>query len=148
MLIQGIHHVCIKCRKDEIKKVKHFYGDLLGLSILRSWGEPELEGFMFETGDGLVEVFTNAEEELPQGSIRHFAFKTNDVDQCVKIVRESGYQITLEPKDVVIASNPPFPIRVAFCIGPVGEEIEFFQERQSGMLEINKTGYIHKANFA
>ncbi|MEI3049677.1 MAG: hypothetical protein ACLTEU_10860 [Roseburia inulinivorans] len=27
------------------------------------------------------------------------------------------------------ASNPPFPIRVAFCIGPVGEEIEFFQER-------------------
>ena len=97
MLIQGIHHVCIKCRKDEIKKVKHFYGDLLGLSILRSWGEPELEGFMFETGDGLVEVFTNAEEELPQGSIRHFAFKTNDVDQCVKIVRESGYQITLEP---------------------------------------------------
>ena len=109
-------------RKDEIEKVKHFYGDLLGLPILRSWGEPELEGFMFETGDGLVEVFTNAEEELPQGSIRHFAFKTNDVDQCVKIVRESGYQITLESKDVVIASNPPFPIRVAFGIGPVGEE--------------------------
>ena len=47
MLIQGIHHVCIKCKKDEIKKVKHFYGDLLGLPILRSWGEPELEGFMF-----------------------------------------------------------------------------------------------------
>ena len=129
MLIQGIHHVCIKCRKDEIEKVGRFYGDLLGLPILRSWGEPELEGFMFETGDGLVEVFTNAEEELPQGSIRHFAFKTSDVDRCVGVVRESGYQITLESKDVVIASNPPFPIRVAFGIGPVGEEIEFFQER-------------------
>ena len=129
MLIQGIHHVCIKCRKDEIEKVKHFYGELLGLPILRSWGEPDLEGFMFETGVGLVEVFTNAEDELSQGSIRHFSFKTSDVDQCVKIVRESGYQITVEPKDVVIDSNPPFPIRVAFCIGPVGEEIEFFQER-------------------
>ena len=46
MLIQGIHHVCIKCRKDEIEKVKHFYGELLGLPILRSWGETELEGFM------------------------------------------------------------------------------------------------------
>jgi len=66
MLIQGIHHVCIKCRKDEIEKVKHFYGELLGLPILRSWGETELEGFMFETGDGLVEVFTNAENGLPQ----------------------------------------------------------------------------------
>ena len=61
MLIQGIHHVGIKCRKDEIEQVKHFYGELLGLPILRSWGETELEGFMFETGDGLVEVFTNAE---------------------------------------------------------------------------------------
>ena len=43
MLIQGIHHVCIKCRKDEIEKVKHFYGELLGLPILRSWGETELD---------------------------------------------------------------------------------------------------------
>ncbi len=84
---------------------------------------------MFETGDGLVEVFTNAEEELPQGSIRHFAFKTNDVDQCVKIVRESGYQITLESKDVVIASNPPFPIRVAFGIDRLAKRLSFFQER-------------------
>lgn len=127
MLIQGIHHVCIKCRKDEIEKVKHFYGDLLGLPILRSWGEPELEGFMFETGDGLVEVFTNAEEELSQGRIRHFAFKTNDVDQCVKIVRESGYQITVEPKDVVIASNLPFPIRVAFASDRLARKSSFFR---------------------
>ena len=101
----------------------------MGLPILRSWGEPELEGFMFETGAGLVEVFTNADQELPQGSVRHFAFKTPDVDKCIQIVREAGYEITVEPKDFVIASNPPFPIRVAFCIGPVGEEIEFFQER-------------------
>lgn len=129
MLIQGIHHVCIKCKKDEVEKVKHFYGDLLGLPILRSWGEPELKGFMFDTGAGLIEVFTDAENDLPQGSIRHFAFKTGNVDECVKIVRESGYEITVDPKDVVMASNPPFPIRVAFCIGPVGEEIEFFEER-------------------
>ena len=128
-LIQGIHHVCIKCTKDEIAKVKHFYGELLGLPILRSWGKPELEGFMFETGAGLVEVFTNASEELSQGSIRHFAFKTSNVDKCIQIVRDSGYKVTVEPKDIVIASNPAFPARVAFCIGPVGEEIEFFEEK-------------------
>ena len=129
MLIQGIHHVCIKCTKDEIVKVKYFYGELLGLPILRSWGEPELEGFMFETGAGLVEVFTNASEVLPQGSIRHFAFKTSNVDKCIEIVRDSGYKVTVEPKDVVIASNLALPARVAFCIGPVGEEIEFFEEK-------------------
>ena len=89
----------------------------------------ELAGFMFDTGAGLVEVFTDAEGQLPQGSIRHFALKTDDVDGCVKAVREAGYPITVEPKDIVIPSQPEFPVRVAFCNGPVGEEIEFFQEK-------------------
>ena len=128
MLVEGIHHVCIKCTKDKIKEVKKFYSELLGLPIIRSWGSPELEGFMFDTGAGLVEVFTDAEKDLLQGAVRHFAFQTNDVEKCVETVRAAGYKITVEPKDVVIPSNPEFPVHVAFCIGPVGEEIEFFKE--------------------
>lgn len=115
--------------KSEIEKVKEFYQGVLGMPVIRSWGEPELEGFMFDTGAGLVEVFTDAEGQLPQGSIRHFALKTDDVDGCVKAVREAGYPITVEPKDIVIPSQPEFPVRVAFCNGPTGEEIEFFQEK-------------------
>ena len=95
MLINGIHHVCIKCRMDQVKKVKEFYTEVLGLPVVRSWGEPELAGFVFDSGAGLIEVFTNAQEDLPQGSIRHFAFATSDVDQCVKAVREAGYAITV-----------------------------------------------------
>lgn len=127
-LIQGIHHICIKCNKNEIEKVKEFYETILGLPIIRTWGEHTLEGFMFNTGNGLVEVFTNADIPLPQGSIRHFAFNTLDVDACVKAVSNAGYKIIVEPKNIVISSNPPYPARIAFCIGPVGEEIEFFQE--------------------
>ena len=37
--------------------------------------------------------------------------------------------VTVEPKDICIPSNPPYPARIGFCIGPVGEEIEFFQEK-------------------
>ena len=129
MLVQGIHHVCIRCEKSEIEEVKEFYQGVLGMPVIRSWGEPELAGFMFDTGAGLVEVFTDAEGQLPQGSIRHFALKTDDVDGCVKAVREAGYPITVEPKDIVIPSQPEFPVRVAFCNGPTGEEIEFFQEK-------------------
>ena len=128
MLVEGIHHVCIKCTKDKISEVKQFYGQLLGLPIIRSWGEPELDGFMFDTGAGIVEVFTDAEGQIPQGAIRHFAFKTNDVEKCVETVRAAGYEITVEPKDVVIPASPEFPVHVAFCKGPVGEEIEFFKE--------------------
>jgi len=57
------------------------------------------------------------------------AFAVKDVDACVEAVRAAGYEITVEPNDIVIPSNPPLPARIAFCIGPVGEEIEFFCEK-------------------
>ena len=37
--------------------------------------------------------------------------------------------IAVEPKDITIASQPPLPARIAFAVGPCGEEIEFFQEK-------------------
>ena len=47
----------------------------------------------------------------------------------MEAVKAAGYEVFIEPKDIVIASNPPFPARIAFCRGPLGEEIEFFQEK-------------------
>ena len=128
-LICGIHHVALKCDGTaEFEKTQHFYQDVLGLVPVRSWGEGENAGAMLSTGDGLLEIFASG-RKLPQGAIRHFALRTERVDDCVAAVRAAGYPITVEPKDIVIASNPPFPARIAFCTGPVGEEIEFFQER-------------------
>lgn len=128
-LICGIHHVALKCDGTaEFEKTLHFYQDVLGLEPVRSWGEGENAGAMLSTGDGLLEIFASG-RKLPQGAIRHFALRTERVEDCVAAVRAAGYPITVEPKDIVIASNPPFPARIAFCTGPVGEEIEFFQER-------------------
>ena len=45
------------------------------------------------------------------------------------VLRAAGYKITMEPTDIVIGSTPPYPARIAFCIGPVGEELEFFCEK-------------------
>lgn len=36
VLIQGIHHVCIKCKSDELEKVRDFYSGILGLPEVRS----------------------------------------------------------------------------------------------------------------
>lgn len=128
-LICGIHHVALKCDGTaEFEKTLHFYQDVLGLEPVRSWGEGENAGAMLSTGGGLLEIFASG-RKLPQGAIRHFALRTERVDDCVAAVRAAGYPITMEPKDIVIASNPSFPARIAFCTGPVGEEIEFFQER-------------------
>ena len=125
-LIKGIHHVALKCSDaEEYRKVAEFYRDILGLSVARSWDG----GIMFDTGDGIIEVFDDGEVPLPQGNIRHFAFATEDVDACVSAVRKAGYEVFVEPKDIEIQSDPKFPARIAFCRGPLGEEIEFFCEK-------------------
>ena len=124
-LVKGIHHVCLKCSSEkEYEEVIRFYRDVLGLPVARTWAE----GIMFETGSGLIEIFNNAESPLPQGTIRHFALATDDVEACVKAVSDAGYEVFIEPKDIEIPSNPVFPARIAFCKGPLGEEIEFFQD--------------------
>ena len=126
-LITGIHHVALKCcGVEEFEKTVHFYRDILGIPVARTWGEGTGSGAMLDTGSGVIEIFANGEERLPKGAVRHFALGTEDVDGCVAAVRAFGCEITMEPNDIVIQSQVPYPARIAFCIGPVGEEIEFF----------------------
>lgn len=125
-LIKGIHHVSMKCSSPEkYQEEITFYRDILGIPVVREWKN----GIMLNTGNSLVEIFNDAEDILPTGTIRHFAFATDQVDACVKAVRDAGYEVFVEPKEVAIPSDPVFPARIAFCKGPLGEEIEFFQER-------------------
>lgn len=129
-LITGLHHVSLKCASErEFQKTIEFYGDVLGLKVARRWGEGEKSGIMFYAGSGIIEIFANAKYALGQGAVRHFALGTRDVDACAKAVRDAGYTVFVEPKDISIASTPAFPARIAFCTGPVGEEIEFFEEK-------------------
>ena len=125
-LIKGVHHVCMKCcTPEQFDEVQKFYGSVLGLTEVRRWAA----GVMYDLGGSLLEVFSNGAEALPQGVWQHIALATDDVDACVKAVSDAGYAITMEARDIVIGSEPPLPARIAFCIGPMGEEIEFFCEK-------------------
>lgn len=125
-LIKGVHHVCMKCSTaEDFERTRHFYGDVLELPKVREWDT----GVMFDLGGALLEIFSNGTQKHAMGVWQHIALATDDVDTCVKTVSEAGYQITVEPKDIVIACQPPVPARIAFCIGPMGEEIEFFHEK-------------------
>ena len=107
-MVKGIHHVSMKCgNAEDFQKAKDFYCGLLGL----------------------IEIFNNGEGEFGHGAVRHFALADTDVDATVEKVRQAGYQILTEPRDIVISSEPAYPARIAFCVGPLGEEIELFQER-------------------
>ena len=125
-MIKGIHHISMKCETaEELVKVKEFYLEILGLKICREWDG----GLMLDTGNGLVEIFTNQAGEHQLGVIRHMALLTDDVDSIVSKVKDAGYEVFVEPNDVDIPATPIYPIRMAFCYGPLGEQIEFFCER-------------------
>lgn len=126
--IKGIHHIAIKSNGlEEFKKLVHFYHEILEMPVVRAWGEGLEQGMMLDTGSGILELFPNAEDRPGQGALRHMALATDDVDGCIAAVRAEGYEITMEPKDINIGGN--YPARIAFCIGPVGEEVEFFNEK-------------------
>ena len=128
--ITGVHHIALKaCGTEAFDKTVRFYRDILGMKEVRSWGEGENSGIMIDSGAGMLEIFANGKDQPVSGALRHLAFAVEDVDVCADAVRKEGYTITMEPTDIVIASNPPYPARIAFCIGPVGEEVEFFEEK-------------------
>ena len=126
MMISGVHHISLKCgTKEEFDKAGSFYIDLLGFNKVREWPE----GIMIDTGNVMLEIFSNGAGIKTKGALRHIAFATDDVDGIIAKVKEAGYEVFIEPNDIAIASDPVFPARMAFCFGPLGEEIEFFQER-------------------
>ena len=124
-MITGIHHVSMKCGdKDEFQRAKDFYMNTLGLPLKREWPE----GIMIDAGGVLIEIFSNGTGSKEKGAVRHFAFAVTDTDEMAERVTAAGYEVFAAPKDIAIPSDPVCRARIAFCKGPLGEEIEFFCE--------------------
>lgn len=128
MTLCGIHHVSLKAEGEaQFLQVLDFYGRVLGCPIRRQWGAGDRRGAMLELGNVLLEVTANAAPGLATGRFAHIAFATDDVPGAAEAVRRAGFPVFLPPTDKNLGGN--YPICVAFCTGPAGEEIEFFQER-------------------
>ena len=127
MSIKGSHHISMKCGdRAELEKARDFYLNLLGFSLVREWPE----GIMIDTGCGLIEIFSNGPGIRSKGALRHIAFAADNTDEIIDKVKAAGYEVFIEPNDIVIRSEPEYHARMAFCYGPLGEEIEFFQEKE------------------
>ena len=127
-MITGIHHVSMKCDSPEdFERVRALYCDVLGLAVACAWPE----GMLLDTGAGMIEVCRNGPGERRKGAIRHFALAVDDVDACAARIREAGYEVFIEPREICFASEPPYRARMAFAVGPLSEEIELFMERRA-----------------
>lgn len=132
---QGFHHVAIRAR--DFDRSLRFYVDGLGFRQKIAWGQAPRRAVMLDAGDGnYLEIFERPDQPAPPDGeepvLLHMAFRTPDTDASIARAREAGAVVTVEPKDVTIGSTPqPTPVRLAFCKGPDGEVIEFFQNEST-----------------
>jgi glyoxylase I family protein len=128
--IQGFHHTAL--RSADFDASVKFYTEVLGLKVRITWGEGHGRAAMIDAGDGnYIEVFAR-EAAFPhqEGTILHFALRTDDCSAMLEKVRAAEAEITMEPKEVTIASNiGPVLVKIAFFKGPDGEIIELFENQ-------------------
>ena len=125
---RGLHHVSLKaCGEEQFRQVLAFYRDVLGCPLVRAWGEGTLSGAMLDLGGALLEVTASGAPGLEKGVFGHIAFAAEDVDAVTQRVHRAGFEVFMEPSDRNLGGV--WPVRVAFCRGPAGEDVEFFQER-------------------
>ncbi len=125
----GSHHVAIQTR-DWDASLK-LYCDVLGMELVSEFGSSERKIVLLDMGDGShIELFQPKADTAQAGSpatndpIMHIALATTDTRAATEHVRRAGYEITMEPKDLVLGK---LKVTIAFFKGPNGEELEFFQ---------------------
>lgn len=124
----GIHHISMYV-KDLDTSVK-FYCEVMGFKEALTWMKDNDRAIILDSGDGsFFELFESVGGNNQTGAIRHVALRTLNCGSVIEKVRAAGYEITMEPRDVILSSNPPTPIRIAFFKGPDGESVELFQYR-------------------
>ncbi len=126
----GLHHIAVQARDWE--ESLRFYRDLLGMEVVLEFGSEARKIILLDVGDGShIELFQPkadtpaAGSPAPNDPVIHFALTTTDLHAAVERVRQAGCEITVEPKDVILAGK--VSVSIAFFLGPNGEVIEFFQ---------------------
>jgi catechol 2,3-dioxygenase-like lactoylglutathione lyase family enzyme len=125
----GAHHIAVQTR--DLDASLRLYRDILGMPIVAEGGTPERRVLLLDMGDGShMELFgplpTTAANDQPAAGLpfMHIAMTTTDARLAIEHVRQAGYTVTVEPKDIQLG---PIQATIAFFNGPNGESIEFFQ---------------------
>lgn len=126
-ITSGFHHIAL--RASNFDASVRFYTQALGFVPRITWGEGDKRAIMLDTGNGnYLEIFAGGQAgPRPEGAWLHLALRTSQCDAALERARQAGAQVTMESKSLDIPSTPPTPVRIAFCQGPDGEIIEFFQ---------------------
>ena len=128
MPIKGLHHVSITV-KDFDASIK-LYTQGFGFKEDAAWTmENNQRAMMLDMGNGaFLEVFSGSSDDTrPAGIFDHIALASDNCDEDLQKAIAAGATIEMEPRSIMMPSDPPASIRIAFCRGLDGELIEFFQ---------------------
>lgn len=125
----ALHHVAVVSTKYD--ESLEFYRDLIGLRVVHSWSGGGRRLCLLAAGEACIELIEKLTPSASSGQaseppIAHMTFRVDDVDGAIASVRQRGYEVTVEPKDVLLGDRPA---RLAFFVGPNGETLEFFSSK-------------------
>jgi len=125
----GTHHIAVQTR-DWAASMR-LYQDVLGMKLVAEFGSPERKIVLLDIGDGShIELFEPKSDTPPVDApatndpVMHFALTTTNTRASLEHVRQAGYEITVESKEVKLGQ---WNVTNGFFKGPNGELIEFFQ---------------------
>ena len=124
----GFHHVSMRV-KDLNKSIK-FYSEGLGFVERFSWGKDPKRTILMDAGDGNYFEISQGDsnQSFVEGVFRHLALRVDDCKAALELARNAGAEITMEARDVILSTDPPLQIRIAFFKGPDGELVELFED--------------------
>ena len=99
----------------------YFYHELLELPILRKWDT----GIHLDCFKSCIEIFLDGTKQL--GKDVFVILRLRQI-MWIKLSKEF-VKVSVEPKDVVMKTDPVFLIRIDFIDGLLHESIELFCEK-------------------
>jgi glyoxylase I family protein len=124
----GLHHIAVHA--TDFESSLRFYCQGLGFRLLSRWEEGGQPAAMLAIGDGTyLELYGGAPPGAPSpGRLLHLALRASDCDAALARAVAAGAAVIMAPEVADLPAQPrPLRVRIAFCSGPDGEEIEFLQ---------------------
>ncbi|AJA48274.1 glyoxalase-like domain-containing protein [Clostridium pasteurianum DSM 525 = ATCC 6013] len=127
ILSKGVHHIALKVKNFD-NTIK-FYTEGLGFKKYLCWEQNgNRVSFLSAGGNSFIQIFEDdSKEDISNATYTHMAFYTKNCEEAIKAAKNAGAKVK-GPIEIKIPSNPDIIMRTAYCKGPDGESIEFFEE--------------------